>query len=311
MSRRKQKIKNTHCPNCDYTFKEIENFCPNCGQDNHSHNLPLKHYIIEFLESTLHFDTKILQTFKLLLLKPGQLTKEFNNNIRAKYVPPIRLYIFISVLFFGVIALLPKNYVGLNVNGKKIENEDAPIRYSLKGVNDADYDKIAKMEISDKRIDSLIMVGGHEPNWFFRKIYIHMIETGIKKSITFGEFFHRIYKGISIIMFLLMPVFALYLLLFNYRKKLFYVRHLNFSLHFHSLVFVIMLLAAIFKLILPSSFPINTIEIIGILLYLWFALKNVYDLSWFYSLIKTFFIGVIYSITVAFFLILSLLYAIF
>lgn len=76
MSRR-VKIKNIHCPNCDYKFREIENFCPNCGQDNHSHKIPLKHYIIEFLEGTIHFDTKVFKTFRLLLFRPGQLTKDY------------------------------------------------------------------------------------------------------------------------------------------------------------------------------------------------------------------------------------------
>ena len=103
----KKRRKFTQCPNCGYIFREAENYCPNCGQENHDLNVPVKHLVEEFLEGTLHYDTKFWVTFKYLLFKPGLLTEKFNNGQRASYVPPFRLYVFISLIFFFMLAISP------------------------------------------------------------------------------------------------------------------------------------------------------------------------------------------------------------
>ena len=59
----------------------------------------------EGLEGILHFDSKVFKTLGLLLFKPGALTKRFLEGHRVPYVPPIRLYVFISFLFFLVLSL--------------------------------------------------------------------------------------------------------------------------------------------------------------------------------------------------------------
>ena len=53
----------------------------------------------EFLEGVFHFDGKVFRTAGLLMFKPGQLTKRFLEGPRMPYVPPIRLYVFISFVF--------------------------------------------------------------------------------------------------------------------------------------------------------------------------------------------------------------------
>ena len=100
----KNKKKFETCPNCNYRFAEVNNYCANCGQENHDLNMPFGHVVLEVLEGTFHFDTKIFRTLKLLLFKPGRLTAEFIQNKRAPYVPPIRLYVFVSFIFFLVLA---------------------------------------------------------------------------------------------------------------------------------------------------------------------------------------------------------------
>ncbi len=34
----RKRIKTKNCANCNHNFNEIDNFCPNCGQENHSYN---------------------------------------------------------------------------------------------------------------------------------------------------------------------------------------------------------------------------------------------------------------------------------
>jgi len=105
----KKRRKSVTCANCQYQFDGIDNYCPNCGQENHSHHAPFKHIIIELIESLTHFDTKFFATVKALFLKPGLLTKDYIEDKRARYVPPVRLYIFISFVFFFFLSFLSNN----------------------------------------------------------------------------------------------------------------------------------------------------------------------------------------------------------
>ena len=95
----KKRNKSIHCPNCDFQFKEVNNYCPNCGQENHSHNVSLKELFLELLETTLHFDTKLLLTLRTGFSKPGKVSSDFIAGKKARYVPPFRFYIFVSILF--------------------------------------------------------------------------------------------------------------------------------------------------------------------------------------------------------------------
>ncbi|MDP3580751.1 MAG: DUF3667 domain-containing protein, partial [Ignavibacteria bacterium] len=58
------------------------------------------HLVEEGIESLLHIDRKALGTLKLLVVSPGKLSREFNVGRRIKFIPPMRLYVIISLLFF-------------------------------------------------------------------------------------------------------------------------------------------------------------------------------------------------------------------
>ncbi len=90
----------SECPNCNTALEEAFEFCPNCGQANHDIKVPISHLGYEFFEGFTHFDTKLWNTLKSIFTKPGMMTKEFLEGKRAKYVPPPRFYIFVSVIFF-------------------------------------------------------------------------------------------------------------------------------------------------------------------------------------------------------------------
>ncbi|MFZ5544798.1 MAG: DUF3667 domain-containing protein [Pseudomonadota bacterium] len=47
------------------------------------------------------------RTLKLLLFKPGQLTREYLAGRRRRYVLPLRIYLTASFLFFLIVKLLP------------------------------------------------------------------------------------------------------------------------------------------------------------------------------------------------------------
>ena len=63
----------------------------------------------DFFRETFEIDSRVLRTLKLLFFKPGQLSIEFARNRRARYVSPIRLFLFMSFLNLGVTALAISN----------------------------------------------------------------------------------------------------------------------------------------------------------------------------------------------------------
>ena len=59
---------------------------------------------VEFLgeaaEVFTHADSRLWRTIAPLLFRPGFLTQQFLQGRRASYLPPFRLYIVVSLLFF-------------------------------------------------------------------------------------------------------------------------------------------------------------------------------------------------------------------
>ena len=61
--------------------------------------------VSELLREAFELDSRLIRTLKLLLFRPGALAVEFSNNRRASYVSPIRLYLFVSILFFFFLSI--------------------------------------------------------------------------------------------------------------------------------------------------------------------------------------------------------------
>ena len=55
----RQRVKRTDCPNCGRSLLAADNYCPSCGQENHTHKLPVRHFIVELLSGLFNFDTKL------------------------------------------------------------------------------------------------------------------------------------------------------------------------------------------------------------------------------------------------------------
>ena len=97
----------TRCHNCDAPL--VGPYCAECGQRHHADLDPsLRELAHEAGEELLHWDGKLVETIKLLLLAPGRLTREYLEGRRARYLSPLRLYLTCSVLFFFVMALVPR-----------------------------------------------------------------------------------------------------------------------------------------------------------------------------------------------------------
>jgi len=122
----KHHIKSDTCLNCTNSLRPEDNYCPNCGQENKTHKIPVSHIILETFEDFFHFDSKLWNTLKTTFTRPGKITTDYLEGKRARYVPPVKLYIFISFIFFLLLGKLSDHAIdGNKGNLKSKQNERA------------------------------------------------------------------------------------------------------------------------------------------------------------------------------------------
>lgn len=90
------------CANCRSPVSG--RFCGNCGQPAHVHR-SLLHIVEEILHGILHLDGRIWRTLPMLIARPGQMSRQYIEGRRTRYVSPIALYLFSVFLMFFVFSL--------------------------------------------------------------------------------------------------------------------------------------------------------------------------------------------------------------
>jgi Protein of unknown function (DUF3667) len=329
------------CLNCGNTVEE--RFCTHCGQENLEPKETVGHLVRHFFEDITHFDGKFFVTIKDLIIRPGFLTREYVAGRRMSYLNPIRMYIFISAIFF--IALFAStdepapqaedHTYGVNLfrqqvadslrtakgdslqrlfNGKmaarldsvklaKDSSQDLNLNYGSAGMVKIDitenkyntlreYDSVQRT-LPDTAKDQGMM------HWILRNnVRQKEKHDGRNKVHIEVDVHHDIPK----IMFLILPLFALYVSWFYRRKKYYYVNHAIFSVHFHCFIFLLFLFMLLLAKVIPGAWtPLILIAItpIPVFVYLVAALHGMYQQSFWLTLGKGVAIGLLYAITLA------------
>ncbi|MFN9110846.1 MAG: DUF3667 domain-containing protein [Bacteroidota bacterium] len=98
-----------NCLNCENIVEE--RYCGKCGQENIEARQTFWELISHFVEDLTHYEGKFWGTIGFLIKKPGFLTAEYISGKRNRYLPPVRLYIFISFITFLLPHIIPHPYV--------------------------------------------------------------------------------------------------------------------------------------------------------------------------------------------------------
>jgi hypothetical protein len=83
----------------------IGRFCHTCGQAAAPAKVPLRQIVGSAIEDTVGIDGRLWRTLRLLFRKPGALTLEFLAGRRRRYLPPFRLYLIASIVYFVALQL--------------------------------------------------------------------------------------------------------------------------------------------------------------------------------------------------------------
>ncbi len=88
------------CSNCGTPL--LGPHCYHCGQPIQGLVRHFTSIIGDFLDSVLDFDARIFRTLWPLFARPGFLSNEYFAGRRVRYVSPVRLFVFLSIVTFFI-----------------------------------------------------------------------------------------------------------------------------------------------------------------------------------------------------------------
>lgn len=318
----------TNCLNCGHVVEL--SYCSNCGQENVELKEPFWHFIGHSISHYFHFDSKFFHTLKPLLTEPGRLTLEYLNGRRTRFLHPVSMYIFVSIVYFLIVPPLSqspddseeniaqehaaeKNAIPaigsdttlfqetlqkatIKLRASQFENlsykEQELYLDSLKNIvqnKSAGLQKlVTRLEKAhEARRDSTYEAYLSRQDALPESLQDSRIEKYLKKreiaiaQKTSGNWSisNEVQKYNPKLYFLLMPLFAFFLMLNFRRNKKYYVEHLIFTIHFFTAFFIFSIITSpidhfIFK---NDSYLYDLAELMVILWYIYTALKIFYQ----------------------------------
>ncbi len=274
------------CLNCDTRLRG--QYCGNCGQRSRSRLISIWQLLREAFGDLLELDSRLWRTTLPLLIRPGQLTRDYLEGRRARYMPPFRTYLVLSVIFFVVAFFDPKDDLSLffepqpEPTAEEIaEREDnARIAVEEKDAQLDDEDGIfgdcENASISDEE---------DMPEWVKKRFTDERIKHICEKNKARGNdnFADAILDNIPVALIVLLPIMAMVLKLLYPLSRRYFVEHLLFFVHFHAFFFLILTLQILFARLANSlSFAgiISTLILVAtsfyIPVYLYKAMRHVY-----------------------------------
>lgn len=271
-----------NCLNCG--TEVLGRYCQQCGQENVEVKESFLHLIMHFIEDLTHFDGKLWKTVKQLLFKPGKLTQLYMDGKRVSYIHPIRMYLFISAIFFFFMftgdvpdkpepinsSVNPKKEIPSGINdGFHIKLDDDTVHYKSVEAYTQAQQKLPKAK-RDKWINAIFKKKDIELN---QKYQGDQYKIGKALIEQFEHYFSRM-------LYISLPLFALFLwILYRRNKNHYFVDHLIFSIHIYCAFFIILfvekLVNVFTKFAFHKSFLFFTfVTPLLLLFYLYKALRN-------------------------------------
>ncbi|PHS18886.1 MAG: hypothetical protein COA86_06875 [Kangiella sp.] len=349
------------CANCNTALSG--QFCHSCGQSSKSMIKFFGDVIKELMDDALGYDSRFKHSLMPLLFKPGRLTLDYVKGKRFHYVLPFKLYLITSVLFILLIKNTTdtdgikfdnddatQQEIATLSKEEKIEKAKEKIEQTLEKLpaitDEIKQDILDAVEDEQKTSASgnkAFTLGGGKKDidleWNAKTQQLDGVEEIespiLKKFFTqinpklkewkkdSAPLVESIIEMIPYMMFIILPIFAIFLKLFYLFSKRFYTEHLIFLLHNHSFIYMLMMLQIGLGAGEKQLDPINhwlaqsasmTFSFISLVfnfwmfIYVFLSMKRFYRQSWKMTITKTIALGFVYSILLSFGIVISIVF---
>jgi len=327
MEKENLSTKENICQNCGTPLQGT--FCHYCGQKKILKKESFFKMMIHFIGDFFHFDAQLFNTLKPLFTQPGLVPKHYVEGKRKRHLDPIKMYVFVSIVFFGI--LLTLNNLNSSETNAKIKVVDSSINEKSKQKNELVFtDTIPSSEIEVAEniatdtnnlelnqdlilLDSLTSqlkstpirdtgalyfgtrllpksVEAYEAeqsslskenrDGWLKKLFITKIikfsneiktnpEQFIKKAL------QAFIKALPKILFIILPILALFLKILYWRRAEFYIDHLIFMIYFLCLFYIVNAIGITVNYFMDTS--IGGLTLIYSTGYFLFAMKRFYN----------------------------------
>ena len=322
------------CLNCDTSLSG--QYCGNCGQRARSRLISLWGLISEAFGDLFELDSRLWQTLGPLIVRPGKLTQDYLLGRRARFMPPFRTYLVLSVVFFLVAFFDPRE--DFNVLFEPAEDA-APADPSAEEIRQGVLEELAEEGIivadealphededssglninvtsgeSDVECDIDDIKAADMPDWLSNRLTPERLQLMCERVMADDgrALFGKLRDNVPAALFVLLPLMALVLKVTYPLSKRYYVEHLLFVVHYHAFVFLMLTLQVLFARFgalvrIPES-AIDVVLIgaaIYIPAYLFRSMQRVYGQGAFITALKyiflllSYFLGFILMIGIA------------
>lgn len=265
----------THCLNCGRDLHGP--FCAGCGQRAVPPDPTVRELAGDAWNELTGYDGRIMATLRGLL-RPGFLTHEYLSGRRRNYLPPVRVYLVASVVYFLIAASAPDID-----SDRQATNVSGPGGMRI-GITKTGGDGLLTEQDRQEMLKEL-----ETAPWYLKPLMKQVLEDP-------AGFRARMFTIMPRVFFALVPVFAAIVFLF-YRRHHFPTA-LVFALHVHVFAFVVFIASEAAKFTYRELFAavVTVITLVLVVIYTLRSFRVVFGGSWPVTLVKATSIAFLYAV---------------
>ena len=315
------------CLNCGARLRG--QYCGTCGQRSRSRLISLWELVSDAFGDLFELDSRLWQTLTPLMIRPGRLTHDYLQGRRARYMPPFRMYLVLSLLFFVVAFFDPREQLGLLFESEPPAASDEAAsaaeeqaqeildELAAQGVIDSvelpeetDHEEGLRFVFEDDEIGSAdeCNVDASDtkdwPVWLARRLSPERLNHICERVFADDgrALADNLLDNVPAALIILLPLMAFVLKALYPLSKRYYVEHLLFFVHFHAFFFLILTLQILFLrltslLRVPEAIAALTVVVAAfyVPVYLFIAMRRVYGQGRFITFLKYVVLAVAYA----------------
>ena len=313
---------NPDCLNCGTRLRG--QYCTICGQRSRSRLISLWELISDAFGDLFEIDSRLWKTLVPLLRRPGQLTADYLAGRRARFMPPFRSYLVLSLLFFLVAFFNPRESLSFLFEPEpeptveelaEIEQRKAQLVEQLKDpaiLADEDVRESLQGELEEiaEAAGPVLRINGDEvdgcdvdssdlafmPDWMKRRLTPERLKEVCERTQTAegGSALARaMLDNLPAALIVLLPIMALVLLILYPLSRHYYVEHLLFFVHFHAFFFLLLTLQILYTRLANAVGIHEALVVLPVVassfyvpVYLFKAMRTVYGQGWIVTFLK-------------------------